>query len=121
MSTRHGMDMATARASVYAADSASDAAANATAHKARKLEDRLERLTLLCRAMWELMREKGVATDAEFITKIAVIDASDGVADGKQTSQIRKCIKCDRVIQDIDTKCIYCGAAYVPNSVFETV
>ena len=95
--------------------------ATSAARNAKAVEDRLERLTLICRAMWELMREKGVASEEELVTKMAVIDAADGVADGKQTEQVRKCDKCGRTLQRRAAKCLYCKAEYVPGSIFETV
>ncbi|MCL2646932.1 MAG: hypothetical protein FWD61_07985 [Phycisphaerales bacterium] len=102
-----------------AARAASEAAA--AGRSAREVEDRLERLTLICRAMWELLREKGIAVEEELIAKMAIIDAADGVADGKQTEQIHKCPKCGRTLQRRATKCLYCNAEYMPTSVFETI
>jgi len=109
------------------ANDANEAAARAAneaataGRSARAVENRLDRLTLICRAMWELMREKGVASEDELRTKMAIIDASDGVADGKQTERIIKCVKCTRTLPSRGTKCLYCGAEHVPGSIFETI
>ena len=95
--------------------------ASSASRDVQQLEDRLDRLILVCRAMWELLREKSLAVEEELVTKVAVLDAADGVADGKQTQVLRKCRKCDRPLQRRATKCLYCKAELVLGSVFETV
>jgi len=99
---------------------AASEAASAT-RSVRELDDRIDRLILVCRAMWELMREKGVAKEEELVMKMAILDAADGVADGKQTAKIRKCAKCDRTLPNRTSKCLYCQAENTPESVFESI
>ena len=73
-------------------------------------EDRLNRLTLICQALWELLRDRGELTEEDLITKISEIDLRDGRADGKISKQIKHCPKCDRVMSPRHQKCMYCGA-----------
>jgi hypothetical protein len=87
----------------------------------KQLEDRVERLTLICAAVWDLLRERGKLTEQDLIERIAILDAKDGVADGKMSRKTRPCSKCGRPIAAQHTKCMYCGAVEVPASPFEGV
>jgi len=106
-----GMSMAARAASDRAATRASGAAAARDAQQeVRHLEGRLDRLTLVCMALWELLKERGELTEEDLATKVREIDLRDGVADGKVTKQIKHCPKCDRVMSPRHQACMYCGA-----------
>ncbi len=83
--------------------------------------ERIDQLTLLCAAMWEVMKEKLAVRDEELVEKVAVLDASDGVADGKLTATPKKCGACGRPLFPKHRKCLYCGAAVVIDNVFKTI
>ena len=51
---------------------------------AARLDDKVNRLALICRAMFELMQASGVTED-QLKAKIVEIDLRDGQADGKAT------------------------------------
>jgi len=85
------------------------------------LEDRVDRLTLICAAVWDLLRERGKLTEQDLVERIAIMDAKDGVADGKMSRKTRPCGKCGRPIAAQHNKCMYCGNVEVPMSPFEGV
>ncbi|MEM6334684.1 MAG: hypothetical protein AAF823_15230 [Planctomycetota bacterium] len=103
-----------------AAARAESAARNADSSQ-RLAEERLERLTLVCMAMWSLLQDKTNLTEKDLLERVALIDGMDGEADGKATRGIRKCHSCGRTMSPRHRKCLYCGAQEVVSSAFDTV
>lgn len=96
------------------------------AHKADYASDevarihrRLDRLTLSCQAMWELIRERTSITDAELEAKIVEVDLRDGIQDGKMSQQICVCQACGRNTNSRRQNCLMCGAVLVKEHLFE--
>ena len=72
----------------------------------------IDKLTLACQAMWELLRERhDDLTDQMLLDKMREIDLRDGVADGRITTGSVTCPSCDRMTSARTGKCQYCGAA----------
>ncbi|HVS70444.1 MAG TPA: hypothetical protein VHQ47_04230 [Phycisphaerae bacterium] len=94
---------ATSRA--YAAQETADDASS----RAFSLEARLNRLTLVCAAMWELLQEKTGITPEQLGDRIRQIDLRDGKLDGKIDRTVRTCPACGRTIAPNHAKCMYCG------------
>ena len=88
---------------------------------AKENEERIDQLVLVCAAMWELLREKAGLTEDDLITRVAEIDARDGIADGKLTAKVQKCPKCSRVISPKHMRCLYCGFQIPIDSMFKTI
>ncbi len=86
-----------------------------------EMGSRLDRLALVCQAMWELLRETQGVTEEMLIRKVSEIDLRDGKLDGKLVKNIRKCSDCGRVMNSRHTKCIYCGAENLLDSAFDQV
>jgi hypothetical protein len=75
-----------------------------------RLEERIDRLVLLCRAMFELMQETSNAfTEDRLLAKVLEIDLRDGQADGKMTAKPKRCPKCDAMIAPKFGRCLFCG------------
>jgi hypothetical protein len=74
-----------------------------------QLEQRVERLTLLNAALWELLRDKGKLTEADLVNKVQEIDLRDGRADGKMRSAPKVCGACGRTVSSRHQRCLYCG------------
>lgn len=70
----------------------------------------LDRLSLACQAMWELLRESTSHTDEEIWAKIEEIDLRDGKQDGKISKQILICPACNRKVSSRHRRCLYCSA-----------
>ena len=87
----------------------------------RHLEDRLERLALICMAMWSLVQSATELTEDDLLQAVRDIDLMDGVVDGKITRQVYRCGKCDRPVSSRHTRCIYCGSEQLNASAFDSV
>jgi len=103
-----------------ASSDASGAARDARDIKA-DLTERLDKLTLISMAMWELLQEKAGLTETDLMARIKEIDLRDGQADGKVTRQIARCTKCDRVMSPRHSRCLYCGEEKLVTSAFDDV
>jgi len=105
-----------------------DMSARAAASHAREaqsesmfLEKRLDKLTLICMALWSLLSEKVQLTEEDLMERVKTIDLMDGEADGKLKRQIAKCAQCGRVMSPRHAKCIYCGADRLSLTAFDDV
>jgi ribosomal protein S27AE len=94
-------------------------AARSAERKAADLEEQVDKLTLVCAALWDLVKEKTALTEEDLIARIAVVDARDGVADGKITHKARPCEQCGRSVAARHYKCLYCGTEQKKGGVFE--
>ena len=85
------------------------------------LEDRLDRLSLVCMAMWSLIQDKTKLTEQDLLERVKMIDLMDGVEDGKATRGVQKCRACGRVMSARHRKCLYCGAEKLAQSAFDAI
>lgn len=81
------------------------------------VEERHQRLALVCRAMWELCSEKLGLNEEQLLGKITEIDLRDGKADGADRSPIT-CAHCKRPVSGRHAKCMYCGSD-IPRTGFD--
>ncbi len=75
----------------------------------RALTDRIDRLEMICEAMWMLIREKTNLQDEDLLAQMAALDLTDGQADGKVARGPIRCGKCSRPNSRRHDFCIYCG------------
>lgn len=101
------------------ASGARSAATQNSAH-ARSLDEHLDRLTLLCRAMWEILRDREGISEDVLLSKVQEIDLRDGTLDGK-FSNSKKCPSCNRPSSPKHVKRIYCGQSLGTDSAFDKV
>ncbi len=78
------------------------------------VDDRLSRLTLVCEAMWLLLKERTDLTEEDLIRKVTELDLKDGVLDGKLNrnvarGQMEKCPECGAAISKKFNRCLFCG------------
>jgi hypothetical protein len=69
----------------------------------------LDRVTMACQGMWELIRENSDITEEMLAERIQQIDLRDGVADGKMSAQVVSCSACGRKTSARRGFCIMCG------------
>ncbi|MBT3278289.1 MAG: hypothetical protein HN909_06870 [Phycisphaerales bacterium] len=74
------------------------------------LARRVDKLTMACMAMWELIRDQTTLTEEDLIAKMREIDLRDGSEDGKLTLRVRNCPACNRPVGPRSDQCLYCGA-----------
>ncbi len=70
---------------------------------------RLDRLTLVCAALWEIVEERGEIPDNLLRDKIHSIDLRDGKLDGRYQPKKIDCTGCGRILTRANNRCIYCG------------
>jgi ribosomal protein S27AE len=87
---------------------------------ARRLSDRIDRLQLVCMALWELIEEKTSLTSEELAAKVKELDLADGKADGKVSRTVKNCTKCGRAMSPRHQRCLYCGSAKLHENPFES-
>lgn len=93
--------------------------ANAVASDLARTHRRIERLSLCCQAMWELLRDKYGLTEDELQTRILEIDLRDGSTDGKMRTQIVDCPSCGSKTNTKRSLCVICGAPLPLKHTFE--
>lgn len=93
----------------------------ADASDLRHLEDRVDRLSLICMAMWSLLQDKSKLTEQDLIERVKMIDLMDGKEDGKATRTVSMCSRCDRPMNPRHKKCIYCGHEKLVSSAFDAL
>ena len=73
------------------------------------VDDRVDRLTLIVEAMWELLEESGFSEEA-LQAKVEEIDGRDGRTDGKVVRPPVQCTKCGSSSPAGRPTCQMCGA-----------
>jgi hypothetical protein len=79
----------------------------------------VDRLSLACQAMWELLRDHSDLTEEHIEAKILEIDGRDGQLDGKIGTQLCDCPDCGRPTNSRRSSCVMCGAPLVKEHKFE--
>ncbi len=104
-------------------NSASDdmlAAKRQTNYELDGVDQRIERLTLICEAMWQLVCETTGLTDEHLAYKLDQLDVSDGRRDMKRQKTSTPC-SCGAMVPAKSLLCQFCGAEPPPRSVFDTI
>ncbi len=93
--------------------------ADGYAYDIARIQRNLERLSLSCQAMWELLRDHSDLDEKDIEAKIIEIDGRDGKVDGKMTAQTLDCTSCGRPTNSRRTMCVICGASIDKKHKFE--
>jgi len=92
------------------------------AHRVESLEHAVDKLTLINRAMWEIIQKYHPVDDEYLVAKVTEIDMRDGRLDGKLNNKsIRACPECGRTLNKKHLQCIYCGVVNHAADAFNTV
>ena len=89
--------------------------------RSRRLETRIDRLTMICNAMWLLLKEHTDLTEEDLFQKVEDVDLRDGVLDGKVAKETTTCVNCGRVMSARHSQCLYCGNPRPVESAFDEV
>ncbi len=100
--------------------------ANSASNKSDRFGDELadlrrsvNRLTLGCQAMWELLRENTDLTEQQLDERIQEIDLRDGSSDGRLSMRSVICPGCQARSNSRRANCVMCGASLAKDHVFE--
>ena len=85
-----------------------------------QVEDRMNRMTLLSMAVWELVKERTDLCEDDLAEKVREIDLRDGQLDGRiRLNTIKECRGCGRVLNPRHERCLYCGEDRLEAAPFE--
>ena len=87
-----------------------NAKADRQGYKIDDLTYKVERLSLACQGMWELIRDRTQITEQDLEAKITEIDGRDGRVDGKMSIQSLTCHECGKPTNSKRSYCVMCGA-----------
>ncbi len=87
-----------------------EAKVDRSAKMVEDLQRQVERLSLACQAMWELLQQCSDLTEDDLDKKILEIDGRDGCVDGKIGVQALDCPACGRKTSSKRNSCVMCGA-----------
>ena len=90
------------------ADDRSDAGPNKPSENS--LQGHVERLSMVCQALWTLLRDNTDLTDEDLVARVREVDLSDGILDGKVRRTSTQCASCGRMVAARHARCLYCGA-----------
>lgn len=93
--------------------------ADQTYERLAELEKRLERITLVSQALWEMLRATGHYSDEQLRSKMEEVDLRDGRKDGKISGMVKVCTKCRRNANSRRLNCVYCDTPLPSPNVFE--
>lgn len=77
--------------------------------QSRRLEARVNQLTLVNMALWSLLQEKTGLTEEDLLERVREIDLRDGVLDGRVSEDVAQCPECARTLSKRHDRCLYCG------------
>ncbi len=80
------------------------------------LNDRVDKLLMVVRAMWSLMEEQGLTAE-QLASKIAELDSADGEVDGQVRGEVAHCAGCDSKVAPGLRACQLCGTEVRPGNV----
>jgi hypothetical protein len=86
----------------------------------QRVSARIDSLALTCQAMWELIRERTNLSDEDIEARMQEIDLRDGREDGRMHTPVFECSECGRKVSSRHQRCLYCGAEFDPNHLFES-
>ncbi len=81
----------------------------------------LDKLGLVCQAMWSLIQEKTGLTEQDLLERVTELDLKDGVLDGKYIKQPVDCPNCGAKMCSKFNRCLFCGQECTDGSAFDTV
>ena len=96
------------RASQFTANEARGEARSAK-HDAQFLQHEVDRLSLVCEGLWNLLKQKMDVSDQELMAEVEKVDLIDGKLDGKAKKGPLECSSCSKMNARRHTSCIYCG------------
>jgi hypothetical protein len=78
----------------------------------------VERLSLACQALWEIIRDNGGITEEQLHAKILEVDLRDGRVDDRLGPQVIDCPHCHQKTSTRRSQCIFCGGSISGSHIF---
>jgi hypothetical protein len=96
------------------------AKADDMASRITRLEGAVQSLTMISRALWEIVRRGASLNDQELREQVSAIRAQQ-IAVREQPKVAPQCKQCSRPLEKGRETCIYCGAVRDDHDVFDSV
>lgn len=84
------------------------------------LHDRLDRLTMLCEAMWLLLKDETGYTEEDLEARLNDLDMSDGARDRRKRTVPLQC-ECGAMVHPQSRRCVFCGDDAPERPAFDAV
>ncbi len=97
------------------------AAREAVQHEYPRVQERMDHMALVLRAMWASVCEKTGLTDADLLKKIQELDAADGQVDGRVDIKPPFRCSCGAMVSRRLNRCLFCGKVYQPDTSFDAL
>lgn len=81
----------------------------------------VERLSLVCEAMWTLIQERTDLSDRDLSQRVTDLDLEDGVKDSRHGKLPVDCPDCGSKVCRKFNRCLFCGYVLPAGSAFDTV
>jgi hypothetical protein len=78
-------------------------------HEVEGLREKVDRLTLICRALWSFVQEHHEISETDLIHRMDEMKRAEGV----------ECPRCRRIMSRNHNRCFYCGAEGSARSAFD--
>lgn len=82
------------------------------------LRQRVDRLEMVVEALWETVKARTGATEADMLELIEKVDLRDGKLNGRTAPTVLNCSACHRPVSATTGVCLYCGAQNFRATVF---
>jgi len=89
--------------------------------KSYELSGRIDCLSLMCMAMWELLQQETSLSEEDLFSKVKDIDLRDGTLDGKLQKKAAQCTQCGRVLSRKHGRCLYCGSMKLQTTILDQI
>lgn len=109
-----------ANARISGAESAMQDQVRRAKDEVADLEERVEKLMLMCESMWDLVCQTTGLTDAHLEYRFWELDSADGSEDGKKTIRAADC-GCGAKVAPRLTNCQFCGEPAPTRSPWERI
>ena len=84
------------------------------------IDDRTDRLVMLCEAMWELLSETTDLTEEDLQDRFIEIDERDGRKNFRRQRVAHGC-ECGAKVPPVRVSCQFCGAPSTPDTLFDLI
>jgi len=86
-------------------------------YELERMSERVDKLMLICEAMWSLVKEKTELTDADLQQRVQQIDLA---SHSQEHTTVQTCPQCQRTMSTRYRRCLYCGYEAPDRGVFPT-
>lgn len=92
----------------------------ATRDEIQALHERIDRLTLTCEAMWNLLASSAEFAEEDLIRAVTELDGEDGEVDGRRRRKPKPC-SCGAMVNQRLKACQFCGEPAPVYSIFGAI